>query len=413
MAIPSWQATIQNATGDVVPSAEVEVFVEATGLNASIFSDRAGAVALANPFFADTNGFAQFYAAPSEYRIVATGPSGVRTWRYVVLVGTATDNTWTGDQTFAGNADITGTLGVTGQATVDDIDVTGESTGPGELVNGKYIGELIFIDGPAKAPSANFPALCVSTIDTFATIDEANWPDLVPIERAKLATYLDTGAGGTTTFAGNAAGSVITLASNTANNAMLAALERHAAAYGDDFASVGAVRWQGADFAITDVDAVARTITVTGTPTAGAGDAQFYPHRIAGSTTTARIQSWRGRAPVGANGAEGQTVSGFMRRDQMQRITGELSRIRNTGVGTQIAPLWSDAVVSGVFSRGSAQEGDGVTQIAAGSAGYKLLFSSAGSADARVSATAAEANATHPADGSVNIYKHGGRYIAP
>jgi len=79
----SWQATIQNEFGDILPGSEVEVFLESTGLAATIYSGRTGG-ALANPFFADPNGFSQFYAAPGEYRIVATdGGSGfTNTWRY-------------------------------------------------------------------------------------------------------------------------------------------------------------------------------------------------------------------------------------------------------------------------------------------------------------------------------------------
>jgi hypothetical protein len=88
MTLPNWQATIVEANGDVVPSAEVEVILEATGLPATIFSDRAGSTPLTNPFFTGPDGFAQFYAAAGEYRITATGSGGTRTWRYEVLLGT-------------------------------------------------------------------------------------------------------------------------------------------------------------------------------------------------------------------------------------------------------------------------------------------------------------------------------------
>jgi len=102
MALPNWQRTIQTESGDVVPGAEVTVVLEATGLTADIFSDRAGDTAKSNPFFTGNDGFAEFYASPGEYRITAEGPAGTRTWRYEVLVGTATDNAWTGEQTFEG-----------------------------------------------------------------------------------------------------------------------------------------------------------------------------------------------------------------------------------------------------------------------------------------------------------------------
>ena len=89
MSLPIWQRTITTESGDIVPGAEVEVVNEATGLPADIFSDREGSTERSNPFFATSNGFAQFYAAPGEYRITATGPSGSQTWRWNVLPGTA------------------------------------------------------------------------------------------------------------------------------------------------------------------------------------------------------------------------------------------------------------------------------------------------------------------------------------
>lgn len=70
MANSVWQATIQNAAGDIVPGAEITVIDEGTGLNAVIYSSKGGA-ALTNPFNADAGGFAQFYSGPGEYRITA------------------------------------------------------------------------------------------------------------------------------------------------------------------------------------------------------------------------------------------------------------------------------------------------------------------------------------------------------
>lgn len=87
MALPNWQATIVEANGDVVPGAEIEVFLESSGMPAAIFSDRLGSVPIDNPFFTGPDGFAQFYAAAGEYRITANGPGGTRTWRYEVLLG--------------------------------------------------------------------------------------------------------------------------------------------------------------------------------------------------------------------------------------------------------------------------------------------------------------------------------------
>ena len=105
-AYPAWQATIVTEAGDIQPGAQVDVVLESTGLvpAGGIWSNRAGSSALANPFFADANGFAQFYAAPGEYRITATGVGGTRVWRYVVLDGTASiaDVTTSATDTTAG-----------------------------------------------------------------------------------------------------------------------------------------------------------------------------------------------------------------------------------------------------------------------------------------------------------------------
>ena len=106
MALPIWQRTITTEAGDIVPGAEVEVVNEATGLPADIFSDREGNTERSNPFFATSKGFAQFYAAPGEYRITATGPSGSQTWRWNVLPGTAAAQdveAWRSTVTVTGN----------------------------------------------------------------------------------------------------------------------------------------------------------------------------------------------------------------------------------------------------------------------------------------------------------------------
>lgn len=92
MANAVWQATITDQSGNVLPGAEVEVVNEATGLSAPLFATRTG-TSKSNPFFADANGFAQFYAAPGLYRITATsaGTGTTITWRNVRLVDVATN----------------------------------------------------------------------------------------------------------------------------------------------------------------------------------------------------------------------------------------------------------------------------------------------------------------------------------
>ena len=91
MANAIWQATIVDQSGNVLPGAEVTVVDESTGLSAPLFTTRTGTTK-SNPFFADANGFAQFYAAPGLYRITATssGTGTTMTWRNVRLIDVGT-----------------------------------------------------------------------------------------------------------------------------------------------------------------------------------------------------------------------------------------------------------------------------------------------------------------------------------
>lgn len=83
-----WQRTITTGGGVVVPSASVEVRRESDNGLASLFSDRAGASAISNPFSADSEGFAAFHVIGGVYKITVTSGSFSRTWRFVGI-GTA------------------------------------------------------------------------------------------------------------------------------------------------------------------------------------------------------------------------------------------------------------------------------------------------------------------------------------
>lgn len=85
MALARWQATITDAAGNVLPGASVEVRREDTGGLIALYSDRAGAVVLGNPFQADERGYAFFHAPGGAYRITATLGNQERIWRYVAL----------------------------------------------------------------------------------------------------------------------------------------------------------------------------------------------------------------------------------------------------------------------------------------------------------------------------------------
>lgn len=92
MALPVFQRTIVNSAGDVIPSAQITVIDETTGVAPSggLFSDRAGTIPLGagGVFSTGADGFAQFYVAKGTYRVTALdlGTALSQTWRYVVLI---------------------------------------------------------------------------------------------------------------------------------------------------------------------------------------------------------------------------------------------------------------------------------------------------------------------------------------
>ncbi len=84
MSLARYQFTVQDAAGNTLPGASVEVRSEATGAPlAALYSDRAGTVSMGNPITADAEGFIYFHVAGGAYKIVATSGSATRTWRYV------------------------------------------------------------------------------------------------------------------------------------------------------------------------------------------------------------------------------------------------------------------------------------------------------------------------------------------
>ena len=161
----------------------------------------------------------------------------------------------------------------------------------------------------------------VFDLQAGGTLNVANYPDYVPKLRSELVRV-----GSTTAFTGSASGSIITLDNNADNLAVLEALLEDQIFYS---AYNRPITWGGSDFVITNINGVTRAITVTGTPTAGAGSATFHPYRIVGSTTTARILAHDGLV-LATGGASGR-VTGLVTRDRMQLIEGEYEMQRSTG----------------------------------------------------------------------------------
>lgn len=107
MSLNAWQQTIVDAVGNVVSAAAIEVKLVSTGAFAAIFSDVEGTVPLANPFAADVDGFARFYAATGLYRIRAYNDDSERLWENFQLGLSAVDREVLTDYADAGDAAVT------------------------------------------------------------------------------------------------------------------------------------------------------------------------------------------------------------------------------------------------------------------------------------------------------------------
>lgn len=80
-----WQATITDDEGNAVPGAGVEVRNANTNALVTLYSNRLGTVGLANPFTADSSGFARFYVPAGVYRIRAFQGGLQRIWADVLI----------------------------------------------------------------------------------------------------------------------------------------------------------------------------------------------------------------------------------------------------------------------------------------------------------------------------------------
>ena len=270
---------------------------------------------------------------------------------------------------------------------------------------GNYVvGEYRQVGGNIREPSADFPAVCVTDIadDEVKTVTQTLYPDLVEWARAQKLIYMEGQTGEVEDYSGSAAASVITLDDNDANNAVLSALYEDALAHGGglevaSYTNWLSVTWDGTEYVITAINTTARTITVTGTPTAGAGNASFHPHRIPASATTARLFSMQGRSLTGAGMSS--LFSGLRRRDQMQRITGDAYKANF---------FFNDLSVNGAFYTKN-PTGQGTT--GASGTGATFAFDSSLSPDARTSAETDTPKATHGPDSGIHLYIHAGRYL--
>lgn len=173
-------------------------------------------------------------------------------------------------------------------------------------------------------PSRFFPA--VPRYDADHDIAVANYPLLVPLLRAVKAKVK-----GVTDFASTVSGSVITLTSTSASLALVKLINEdmgvngwlvaQSPTYSVDFSTASTrrtVNVAGTDYAITAVNLLTPSITVSGTPASGSQTVSCYTYRIAGSSTTARLHRLSGFVGVIAGDVDGEHVGGWRKMDQVQ-----------------------------------------------------------------------------------------------
>ena len=205
------------------------------------------------------------------------------------------------------------------------------------IQHGKPLGELFFMN-EYKAPAAfdkdnpedYFPALCLNTGDQDIAV--ANWPDLVPKLRAYRLTWKEGIANdrqfNVENWAVSSNVATLTFTNTTTEKAIISALTEDELVHGNfvDWRSINLPSAIGnipaGEYAISGIDPSALTITFDVTASDGSGAvstvADFYLHRIPGSSTTARVYERPAGVLVAANDADGECIAGMRRRDRGQ-----------------------------------------------------------------------------------------------
>lgn len=190
----------------------------------------------------------------------------------------------------------------------------------------KVIGELFFLDFPKDTnytfnpmtPRTYFPALNLSEIDVTLTVDNTDIPQVsLDHLRSKYLIYLPGKSGEVFQWTTTVTGSDIEFPNTTSANAVLAALVEDKDVQGT-YTNHRTVNIDGSDFAITGINLVTRVVTVSGSPTTGSQTARFYSHRIAGSTTTARLFEVSGESFIAGGDPDGYFIGGLRTRGYFQ-----------------------------------------------------------------------------------------------
>jgi hypothetical protein len=204
--------------------------------------------------------------------------------------------------------------------------VTGQlATTEFAIQNSHVLGELVLSE-LILATSESFPAI---PRNVNQDILAANWPNLVSALRNQAVSVL-----GVTDHAVNVAGNVITFGVAPETNALIGLIINDAIVTnyinggeianflnGATYAVADAQRTitiLGVDYTITGADAVARTITTSVNPPAGAQTATCYTYRVAGAATTARLLRIAGFVGVAAGDAGGEVVGGWRKMDRLE-----------------------------------------------------------------------------------------------
>lgn len=131
------QFFVTDDEGNKLAGASVQVNNESGGALASLYSDRAGASAIGNPFNADSDGFAGFYVIGGAYKITVTSGAYSAEFRYVGI-GTAAEHDIT-DSASIGGTPASTQIAVFGSASAIQGDAnflwTGSSVQMGEVAS--------------------------------------------------------------------------------------------------------------------------------------------------------------------------------------------------------------------------------------------------------------------------------------
>jgi len=84
MALAALNYVITDEAGNLATSSTFELRRESDNALASLYSDRAGTVAVGNPF-TDSTGVGRVHVAAGAYRLTVTNGAFIRTWRYVAV----------------------------------------------------------------------------------------------------------------------------------------------------------------------------------------------------------------------------------------------------------------------------------------------------------------------------------------